>query len=256
MLHTFESGDPKAPAILFLHAGGLSGKSWLPVMEALPEFHCLAPDLPEQGSSRTVPYSIAGCVREVISILGVKAPGQKVHLAALSLGGPVAFVLAGEHPELVDHILISGGSGQIPRWLVNVGKSTLWTYRLFSREFLVRATLREHGIPEQYANLVHDDLIQSLDPAFMCRYMDELAAWQLPEHINQPLLLAVGEQEPKAARRFALNYLKKFPHARGLVVPGARHAWNLQYPVLFASLVRAWVTGRALPPEFKPLAST
>ncbi len=253
MLQTYESGDPRASAILFLHAGGLSGKSWLPVMEALPEFHCLAPDLPEQGSSRAIPYSIAGCVSEVTNVIRKKAPGQKVHLVALSLGGPVAFVLAGKHPELVDHILISGGSGQIPRWMVNLGKSTLWMYRLFSREYLVRATLREHGIPEQHTELVHDDLIQALDPAFMRHYMDEMAAWQLPERIEQPLLLAVGEREPKAARQFARNYLKKYPHARGLIVPGARHAWSLQNPALFADLARAWISGQALPPEFKPL---
>jgi pimeloyl-ACP methyl ester carboxylesterase len=254
MLHTYESGNHNAPAILFLHAGGLSGKSWLPVMERLPEFHCLAPDLPEQGLSRAIPYSISRCVSEVAAIIREKVPTQKVHVIALSLGGPVALTLAGAYPQLVDHVLISGGSGQIPRWMVRLAKSTLWMYRLFSPESLIQATLRQQGIPAEYESLVRDDLLQSLDPAFMRNYMDELSTWQLPDCINQPLLLAVGERESRAAFRFARNYLRHYPHAQGLVVPGVRHAWSLQNPDLFANLVRTWVTDSPLPPRFKPLS--
>ncbi len=253
MLFTNETGNPNAPAILFLHGGGLSGRSWLPVIEKLPEFHCLAPDLPEQGRSHAIPYSIEQCVRESALIIQEKVSARKAHVVALSLGGPVAFSLVGAHPELVDHILISGGSGQIPRWLTAIAKSTLWMYRLYNPDFLVRATLRQQGIPEEYTDLVRADLRQSLDPAFMRRYMTELSSWRLPAFISQPLLLVVGQREPKAARTFARTYLKHYPTARGLIIPQAGHAWSLQFPGLFASLVRAWVSDSPLPPELKPL---
>jgi hypothetical protein len=48
MLYTYEAGQPGAPGIVFSCTGWiiqLSGS----VIERLPEFHCLAPDLPEQG---------------------------------------------------------------------------------------------------------------------------------------------------------------------------------------------------------------
>ncbi len=254
MLKTYETGNPGEPAILFLHAGGLGGQSWLPVMQRLTGFHCLAPDLPEQGSSRDIPYSIERCMAEAALVILEKVPARKAHVVALSLGGPVAFRLAGEHSELVDHILISGGSGQIPAWMVSLGKSTLWTYKLFSPDFLIRATLRQHGIPHEYASLVWEDLLQSLDPAFMRHYMHELAVWQLPARLEQPLLLVVGEREPRAAFTFARKYLAHYPKAIGRIVPGARHAWSLQYPDLFAELVRAWVTDNALPAQLKILS--
>jgi len=254
MLSILESGKPDAPAILFLHGGGLSGQSWLPVMKILGDFHCLAPDLPGQGSSRDVPYSIERCVDECADIIRGKTKTRRAQIVALSLGGPVAFRLAATHPDMIDHILISGSSGQIPRWLAALGKPSLWLYKLYNPDFLIRETMRQHGIPKQYAHLVEDDLRQSLDAAFMRRFMDELAAWQLPERIDQPLLLAVGEREPRAARLFTRKYLRRFQAARGILVPGARHAWSLQFPELFASLVRAWIEGRPLPPEFKPLS--
>ena len=52
MLYTHQSGSPISPAVVFLHGGGLSSQMWQPVIERLPEFCCLAPDLPEHGHSR------------------------------------------------------------------------------------------------------------------------------------------------------------------------------------------------------------
>ncbi len=135
-----------------------------------------------------------------------------------------------------------------------MGKSTLWTYRLFSPDFLIRATLRQHGIPVEYTDLVKDDLLQSLDPAFMRHYMDELSRWQLLERLDQPLSLVVGEREPRAAFTFARKYLARYPYALGRIVPGARHAWSLQFPYLFAALVRAVGRLGALPVKLKILS--
>jgi pimeloyl-ACP methyl ester carboxylesterase len=253
-LFTYKSGDQHSPAIVFLHGGGLSGKSWLPVMDRMSEFHCLAPDLPEQGSSRAIPYSIERCVVEVGRIIQEKTAARKAHLVALSLGGPVALRLAGTHPELVETVLISGSSGQIPRWLVKISKSSLWTYRLFSPDYLIRQTMHQQGIPVQYAGLVEDDLRQSLDLAFLRHFMDELAAWQLPPRIARPLLLLVGEKESRAARRFALQYLRNYPGAVGRIVPAAKHAWSLQFPDEFADVIRAWISGQTLPDGLKILS--
>jgi pimeloyl-ACP methyl ester carboxylesterase len=250
ILYTREAGPPGQPAIVFLHAGGLSSKSWLPVIERLPEFHCLAPDLPEQGQSKEIPYSIEGAAKAVAEIIRARVPAQKAHVIALSLGGPVAFTMLRTVPQLIDRVLISGGSGRVSPLLAAIGKSTIWMYRFFKPDWLVRETMRQHGIPEQYADLVRDDLMLANSPGFMRRYMTELARWELPESIQNPLLLVVGEKEMKAAFGFARGYLERFPIARGVVAPGARHAWSLQLPDLFADLVRAWVTGHPLPEGF------
>ncbi len=250
MLYTYENGPEDGPAIVFLHAGGLSSKSWLPVIERLPEFHCLAPDLPEQGQSKAIPYSINGSAQEVAEIIRQRLPGQKAHLVALSLGGPVALTLLRITPELIDHVLLSGSSGHFSRWLSEVGKASIWMYRLYKPDYLIRQTIHQHGIPEEYADLVRDDIAQSLSPDFMRRYMTDLSTWELPEQIESPLLIVVGEQEMKAARSIARGYLKRYPTAQGVLAPNARHAWSLQYPDLFASLVRAWVSDQPIPGEF------
>ena len=90
MLFTLERGDPSSPAIIFLHGGGLSGKSWQPVIERLPDFFCLAPDLPEQGRSQDIAFSLEGSARHVAEIIRAKAGGRRAHLVGLARwsGGP------------------------------------------------------------------------------------------------------------------------------------------------------------------------
>jgi pimeloyl-ACP methyl ester carboxylesterase len=255
MLFTFEAGQNESTPIVFLHGGGLSSRAWEPVIERLPEFHCLAPDLPQQGRSRAIPYSIEGSARGVAEIIRQRVPGGQAHIVAHSLGGPVAFTLLRLAPELVLSTLITGGSGQVSPWMARIGIWSLWSVKLFKAETLINATLRQQSIPEEYAPLIREDLRAGLDLDFNRRYMLELASWRLPEQVVTPLQLVVGEKEPKAARGFARAFLRAFPAARGAIVPGMGHAWNLQDPALFARMVRAWVTGGGVPAEFQPLAA-
>lgn len=247
MLYLRENGNPNGPAIVFLHGGGLSSKSWLPVMERLSDFYCLAPDLPEQGQSRAIPFSINGSADEVAEIIRQKAPGKKAHLVALSLGGPIALTLLRTSPELIDHTILSGSSGRFPRWVAELGKSTIWMYKLFKRDYLVNATIKQQGIPDQYVDLLCEDLYQSISPNFMRHYMTDLALWELPRQVESPLLIAVGEKEQKAAFSISRGYLKQFPGACGVIASQMGHVWCLQSPELFAAMVRAWVTNQPLP---------
>jgi pimeloyl-ACP methyl ester carboxylesterase len=255
MIYTFESGSQGNPPVLFLHGGGLSSRAWEPVISLLGEFHCLAPDLPEQGRSREIPYSIEGSANAVAEIIHQRVSGGKAHIVAHSLGGPVAFTLLRLAPELVLSTLISGCSGQVPRWMARVGIWSLWSVKLFKPETLIQATLRQQNIPQKYEDLVREDLRIGMDPGFSRRYMSELADWQLPERVDTPLQLVVGEKEARAAFGFARGYLKRFTSARGVAVPGMGHAWCLQDPDLFAAMVRAWVTGQTMPEGFKRLAA-
>jgi pimeloyl-ACP methyl ester carboxylesterase len=252
MITTYEVGSSENPSILFLHGGGLSSKSWLPVIERLPDFHCLAPDLPGHGHSKDLPFTIEDSARAAAEVIRLRAPGQKAHLVALSIGGPVAFTLLRTCPEMVGSVVLSGSSGKVSPWVVRLSNSLLWIYKLFPLDKLVRMSIKQHGVPPQYEALVLEDMLAGADLKFFAGLTREMARWSLPQRIQSPLLLAVGEKEPSAARSFTRAYLRQFPQARGVIVPEARHGWPLQFPDLFAGMVRAWVTGQPLPETLKP----
>ena len=48
-----QSGSLERPTIVFLHGNGAIGSMWKSRMEQLADFHCLAPDCPGFGQSRS-----------------------------------------------------------------------------------------------------------------------------------------------------------------------------------------------------------
>ncbi len=256
MLYTYETGNPSNPAIVFLHGGGLSSKSWYPVIERLPDFYCLAPDLTGHGRSKDMPFTLEGSAREVAEIIRQKIPSQKAHLVGLSLSGAVILTLLRLAPEVADHVILSGSSGRLPRWLVTLSLPLFSTLRFIKPSTLVRSTLRQQGIPDQYYDLLYEDLLIGSRTTFLRQIYAELVKLEPPQNVTGPLLVCVGDKEPGAARLYgaiSLRPLRLYPSAQGVAMPQGLHVWPLQFPDVFANMVRGWVTDRPLPSVLKPL---
>jgi len=254
MIYTHEQGNPSDPAVVFLHGGGLSHTSWLPVIEHLPDFHCLAPDLPGHGKSQDVPFTLEGSARAVAVIIRQKTPHGKAHIVSLSLGGAVALTLMRLEPVVADHLILSGCSGRLAKWLVQMSLPMFGILKWMKPETIVRSTMKQHLIPDEYYDLLHDDILASNQIEFLKPIYTELTGFTAPEKVTSPLLVCVGEKEPGAAKLYgeiALQPLKKYPAAHGVAMPGGGHAWALQFPEVFAQMVRAWVTDSPLPDVLK-----
>ena len=52
-----EAGAAGAPSVVLLHGVGNNGSMWTDLMAGLPARHCLAPDLPGHGKSRSVAWT-------------------------------------------------------------------------------------------------------------------------------------------------------------------------------------------------------
>jgi pimeloyl-ACP methyl ester carboxylesterase len=257
MLPVFEFGNPYNPPIVFIHGGGLSHKAWIPVIERLPEFYSLAVDLPEHGSSRNIPFNMADASSAIIEMVQQRLTGRKVYLVGHSLGGAVALTILGTSPDIIENSIISGSSGRLPNWIVRLSIPFLGLARFVKFDALTNAGLDQHGIQRIYHDLVFEDSKNSMNEPLLRHIYESLANFEPPKDVQQQLLVCVGEYEPSemgiGALQIARRYLKLYPSAQGVIMPGAKHAWLLQYPDDFAEMVRAWVTGKPLPPILKPI---
>ena len=82
-MYVQESGTPGAPAVVFLHGAGASGRMWRQHTARLAGlFHCLAPDLPGFGHSNQLPTASvlesADLVAELIQTRVPAVPGSAV----------------------------------------------------------------------------------------------------------------------------------------------------------------------------------
>src|SRR5262249_8563985 len=123
--------------------------------------------------------------------------------------------------------------------------------RLFSAQWMTNAGIKQFGI-EPYRDLVYDDLLHAVDPAFNKRMAHSLMALELPTNNKALLLVLVGEKETPAAKSAAHQLFDQIPNASAATVPGVGHVWNLQNPALFCEVVSLWATQQQIAPALHP----
>jgi pimeloyl-ACP methyl ester carboxylesterase len=256
MLFTYRTGDPTAPAIVFLHGGGLSGRQWQPQMERLSDYYCLAPDLPEQGKSLHIsPFRLEDAAKRVIDLIEAQVPSKRAHLVGLSLGADLALAITQIAPASVDHVMVSAAAplGKFFGKLLLVLSTLPINFRYPEQQCKLAA--KKFGIPEVYHAMFCEDFLLAVNPTSTRHFVEaliELPQW-LPSGADVPILVAVGEQESLVAKRAAKKVLGSLKRAQGIMVPGVNHVWNLQTPDLFTETVRAWIEDRPLPDIVRPL---
>ena len=96
-----------AETLVFLHGWGGSRELWRHTLETLPQFRCLALDLPGTGETPLPPGlttmpQMAGWVAQTCARLGLK----RVTLVGHSLGGNLAAQTALDYPALVRRLVL------------------------------------------------------------------------------------------------------------------------------------------------------
>jgi pimeloyl-ACP methyl ester carboxylesterase len=253
-LHLYDAHAEASPTILFLHGSPLSGRMWLPQFEFLPEFHCLAPDLPEHGRSAAIrPFEINDAVRRLVELIREASPSGRAHVVGLSFGGVVAQALMIHAPDVVDHVILSGTTTGLGKGLYALLKFQLVLNRLIvpciPTKQLSHLCRWQLGVPTKFNAMFEED-VRKVTPSALMRlvaatYSDIIT----PRESRSPVLVVVGETETWIAKRMAHRPKSTISRSKAVMVPKVGHVWNLQSPQLFAEMVRAWVTDRPLPDE-------
>jgi pimeloyl-ACP methyl ester carboxylesterase len=255
-LYVRETGPDAAPTIVMLPGGGTGGWFWQPQIDRLPDYHLLVPDLPEQGRSiDEKPFTIADAASRVGDLIRSRAHGGHAHVVGLSLGAQTLVQLLATQPELVDHALVSSANcrGLAGSWLL--GPYFRLAMPLRAVPFLIRAGMKNAGIPEQYYPDVQREAREMTLESLTHVTMASLD-FRLPQGLDRvrcPVLVTAAEREPKQMVPCARELVAAIPRAEGRMVRGGIHTWSMQFPDLFTETLRAWIEGRPLPPQLAPL---
>ncbi len=147
-LHEFNAESD--PSIVFLHGANAGGWMWNQVISFLPEFHCIAVDMPGHADSRDLPWtSPAEVATGVARAISSSAHDGCAHVVGLSLGGLVALHLLEQEAEGVLDLMISGvPARKMPyRWLSRIVGSLVTPF--IHNAKLLKASARSARIPRQ-----------------------------------------------------------------------------------------------------------
>jgi len=265
-----ESGPLTAPTIVFLHGGGGAGWMWQPQVEALSDYHCLVPDLPEQGQSvDEKPFTIQGSAERIAELIRTRAHDGKARVVGLSEGAQITVALLALAPELVERAVVSsalvrpipGASLMTPQL---IALSYRWTMPPFKNiEWWVRLNMKyAAGVPDKYYPQFSQTFRELTESGFT-NLMVENQRFRLPqglERVNVPTLVVVGKREYAAMRQSAHDLANAMPSAKAFEVNHTRkmslaeeHNWNLSTPNLFTQTIRSWINDQPLPSALQPL---
>ena len=95
-------------------------------------------------------------------------------------------------PGVADHVILTGSSGRLQKWLVKVSLPFYGMLRFMKPETLVRTSLKQQSIPDQYYDTLYEDLLDSSSPEALRPIYDELTRLELPNTISSPLLVCAA----------------------------------------------------------------
>ena len=247
-LYLHDVAPHRAPTIVWLHGGGLSGRMWKPQIEAFKDYNLIVPDLPEQGRNRAqAPFALESTALAVAEAIHARAMGTRAHVVGLSLGGAVALTLMRLAPEVVDHVVVSGTAAGLGKLVGNIGLASAGLSSLFSRDRLIQSSIKQLNVPAEYQAMFREDL--EVGAPFARTVYRELMGMQLPRNSEARTLIAVGSNETGPARSAARSLQEQLQNCRRVTAPNVGHLWNLEAPDLFNRMVRAWINDRPLPDE-------
>lgn len=262
----YEEGE--GPPLLLIHGCPFSSFIWRKVIgELSTHCRCLAPDLLGLGDTETAPdadWSLPAQAAMVVGLLdGLDI--ERAHMVGHDHGGAVAQLLAAEHPERIDRLVISNAEAY-DNWpsaaerpfltlvrLPLLGDAALW---LWSRRWAVRLSLIEgkavHNPKVLTTELLNGYIRANMsdrhrrakskrflagqsDPANNRVTLDLLDGLRRFDH---PTLLVWAAEDPHFGPKWGERLLHDIPGAVRLeLLPETGHLLMEERPERFAALV-------------------
>lgn len=266
-LHFKSYHDESPNTLLFLHGGGGAGWMWQPVVDRLPEFHCLVADLPEHGGSMQVkPFSMALAAQKAADLIREQAHGGKAVVIGLSEGAQVAVQMLAAYPEVMEKAMISsalllpmpGAKMYSSRGLISaLFKMSVPPFR--NNDWWIKLNMKyAAGIPDEFYPQFKANFQEMPESQFV-NLMVANQTFRMPEGIDNakvPVLIVCGSHEYKAmkdsAKALASNLESSQVYQINLGKDSSlanEHNWAMTAPQAFAYTVRNWLSEQPLPTE-------
>jgi 3-oxoadipate enol-lactonase len=245
-------------SLVFIHGAFADARMWDPQwIHFSKNYRVLRYDL--RGHGRTGPstlerYTIetfADDLQSLLDSLEIQAP----ILCGQSFGGSIAQAYAARHPGKIKALILAGSMAAIdlslmdkllcrvlfPEWAMTTA------IRMMSVERFTRFSLQLGRFTKGKQFLSQEDAVAEYLKQCMLQMEsgEYIKFWralyrfkvQRLERITCPTLVLNGEHEPKSMAPHTRELLRRIPHAEGGIVPGARHASNMDNPEAFNGLL-------------------
>jgi pimeloyl-ACP methyl ester carboxylesterase len=234
------------PTLVFIHGSGDTAAVWDEVIARLPEYSCVALDLPghgaaasESGPARMTVRDYAESVRTELARRGLSG----VCLIGHSLGSAITLRLAADHPDVVARLVLVGGGARLrvlPAMLEEAQRDPEAAKRSLTAVGFAPGHEAAHAAYlNRAAQLAPGMLHRDLAACDGFDMMSDLA------RIKQPALVITGEKDQLTPPKYALYLGERLPDAHVVLVPSAGHYLPIEAPAAMAEAIDQWLSADA-----------
>jgi 3-oxoadipate enol-lactonase len=236
--------------VLLVHGLGYTREGWGPQRERLARrYRVLSYDNRGIGESEIPPgpYTVADLAGDALQVLD-ETGVERAHVVGTSLGGMVAQLLAAEHPERVDRLVLAattpGGAGAFPlpqRTLALMAEPPTLPPEVALRRFVENALAPGSPFVDEVLAYRRQ---HPPDPAGWAAQAAAGAAWDADgrlQRITAPTLVVTGTADAVVDPRNAQLLADAIPDARIELIDDAAHLLFWERAEEFASLVERFL---------------
>lgn len=240
-VHFLQSGSPKNPPLLLIHAFPVCAEMYRPLIKTLsPHFFILAPDLPGFGSSEPISEPSYDSFVHFLSFFLDSQKIVKTNLGGVSLGAALALKFTHTFPSRASKLILNSPPTfslihhyrfQVYRRLIQkypkppeILTNFLIKNRLILYYYLCRP--RYHCIPHSLVKKIYLRS-QNNQPSTILAMTQEILRQDLrplAPQIRNPVLLITGDHDYPELWQDSLYLSQNLPNVKFLSVPKATHA--------------------------------
>lgn len=251
-----EGGNAEGPSVVLFHGFASNKENWLSLVPfLLKQYRLYVLDLPGWGESEfnpNLPYGLDDQVARVAAWMDDHVQGT-AHVVGNSVGGLVAALLAGRHPELLTSLCLmnpAGGKGEqhtVFEAGLKEGRNPMIVESLAGAHTLMSLAVHNKAIALALAPMMAQDLISR-------RHVNRHLFHQMFVNAPNPngpgmaanrskTLIMWGKEDRLVHYTGAFTYQAIIPHADVILFDGVGHLPMVEIPIRTAKVLQEFWLG-------------
>lgn len=239
-----ESGENDFRTMIFIHGGGLSDWSLMPVVnEFQKNFHVITPIIDGHGEASTETFtSITDSAEKLIHYIDAQCNGRVFAIAGLSLGAQIVTEVISQRDDITQYAIIESALVYPIKGITSITVPTYqMCYGLIKQRWFSKMQAKSLCVPSNMLETYYKDSIKMSKQSLINMTLSN-GTYDLKESIintKAKVLIIVGEKEIPVMKKSAQKINKKVPGSELYIAPGLKHGEvSLIYPQKYIELLK------------------
>lgn len=239
-----ETGHNDFPTMIFIHGGGLSDWSLMPIVDEFQKkFHVITPIIDGHGEAAAETFvSIPNSAAKLIHYIDTQCNGRVFAIAGLSIGAQIVTEVISQRDNITQYAIIESALVYPIKGITTFTALTYqMCYGLIKQRWFSKLQAKSLCVPANMLETYYNDSMKMSKQSLINITLSN-GTYNLKESISSTkakVLIIVGKKEISVMKKSAKRLHKEISGSELYIAPGMRHGEiSLKYPQKYIELLK------------------